>query len=177
MDALSEVSGRAQRKGFLSDTVTAIIRNHTAASAHQSAATRIPRACSRRTGLPPQPCRIAHSRIERCSPMTCQTQLPAGLRCPRAAQVVFLRKLGAAQYGGLLSPVGPRHERRFGGTGNRTRPASALARFEERSPDGASNRDDIIGSSTPTHWTQGHVCAGAPSGAIIRIRTAGEKRK
>ena len=43
-----------------------------------SAATRIPWACSCRTGRPPQPWRIAHSRTLRCKPTTCQTQEPAG---------------------------------------------------------------------------------------------------
>ncbi|QLH37776.1 MAG: transposase [Defluviicoccus sp.] len=43
----------------------------------------MPCACFSLTGRPPHPCRIAHSRIERCSRTTCHTQLPAGL--PRRA--------------------------------------------------------------------------------------------
>lgn len=43
---------------------------------------RMPCACLSLMDRPPQPCRIAHSRIERCNPTTCQIHEPAGLPRP-----------------------------------------------------------------------------------------------
>ena len=53
---------------------------------------RIPCACFSLTGRPPQPCRIAHLRTERCSPMTCQTHELT--RLPSPSSDLILRKLG-----------------------------------------------------------------------------------
>ena len=52
-----------------------------------SDAMRIPCACSCRTGRPPQPWRIAHSRTLRCTPTTCHTHEPAGLLIPPNAAI------------------------------------------------------------------------------------------
>jgi hypothetical protein len=52
---------------------------------YPSAATKIPWACSCRTGRPPQPRRIDHSRTLCCSPTTCHTHEPAGLEMPPSA--------------------------------------------------------------------------------------------
>jgi hypothetical protein len=41
----------------------------------------------RHANRPPQPCRTSHSRIERCRPTTCQTQLPAGLPSPPSTAI------------------------------------------------------------------------------------------
>ena len=49
-------------------------------------------------GRPHHPCRIAHSRTERCKPTTCQTQGPPGCRC-RQAHPSPRRRGGARRLG------------------------------------------------------------------------------
>jgi hypothetical protein len=63
-----------------------------------SAATRMPWACSCRTGRLRQPCRIAHSRTLRCKPTTCQIQEPAGLDRPPNASIDWCTRRRASSW-------------------------------------------------------------------------------
>ena len=54
--------------------------------------------------VPPQPCRIAHSRIERCSPTTCQTHEPAGLPSPPSASSAAPTRRRASTCASVRSP-------------------------------------------------------------------------
>lgn len=69
-----------------------------------NAATRIPCARSCRTGRPPQPCRIAHSRTLRCRPTTCQTHDPAGLEMPPSACIASCTRRRASSWCSLGQP-------------------------------------------------------------------------
>jgi hypothetical protein len=71
------------------------------------AAIRMPCACSTRTGLPLQPCRRAHSVIERCRPATCQTQEPARLPRPPMASRALPTRLRASSCASVKSAAPP----------------------------------------------------------------------
>jgi hypothetical protein len=73
------------------------------AASTASAATSMPCAWEVGTGLPPQPCRIGHSRTEASQPTTCQTQEPAGLPAPSNAAERQMRPLALGRKNSLFA--------------------------------------------------------------------------